>query len=54
MRVEVYYDEKLDALRIERDTGYWDAVIPLAQSRTKIAKELLRVVLRLLRIQGVA
>ena len=53
MRVEIYYDRKLDALRIDTYNTSWDAVISLQQSRMKIARELTDVVLRLLKIKGV-
>lgn len=53
MRVEIYVDRKLDALRIETTCTAWDGVISLQQSRAKIARELVDVVLRLLKVKGV-
>lgn len=54
MRVEIYYDEPCDALRIEDNVNHGArGVISLQQSRAKIARELVAIVLRLFRIQGV-
>lgn len=53
MRVDISVDKELDALRIDTRDRSWVAVISLQQSRAKIARELVDVVLRLLKVKGV-